>query len=155
MLRRGSTLIEVVVIVATLAIAVPPALVTLREMAGQRADSVSVARATALASAVLEQIIADSASDEPGLGFGAFADPAAYMTTGTTGLRDRLAWVADPFESVGLSYEVEFSGLVGPSGSATGNPSQDVFRRVTVTVTYPSVDGDRTMTLGAIVGDLS
>jgi len=155
MRERGSTLIEVIVIVATLAIAAPPALIALRETAGQRADSVSVARATSLAAAVLEQIIADSASDEGGLGFSAFADETGYVESATTGLRDRLAWVSAPYEDAGMSYEVSFSGLVGPSGSATGNPTQDVFRRVTVTVTYPSVGGERTMTLDAIVGDLS
>src|SRR5262245_62627691 len=56
------TLIEAVVIVVILAIAVPVTLVTLDEANQRRADSVNATRATALATCVMEHMLADVAS---------------------------------------------------------------------------------------------
>ncbi|MEM9065661.1 MAG: hypothetical protein AAGB51_09255 [Planctomycetota bacterium] len=151
--QRAYSLVEAVIVVAVLAIAIPPGLISLRETTTQRAESVGVTRATSLASAVMEQVIADVTSDDASLGFAALSDMSVYVDAAGVGLRDRVDGVASGAESVGLSYTVSASALVSIDGAATGNPAEDLFRIVTVSVVYPSPDGDRTLELQALLGD--
>ncbi len=152
---RGFTLVEVVVVVVLLAIAVPPTVLWMNDASATRADAVNATRATMLATVVLETIEADVASPAPSLGFAALANSNAYLNTGTTGLRARIATWSTPYEALGMSYTVTISGLVGPSGAATGNATVDVFRTILVRVTAPSAQASAmTMDFTTMVADL-
>lgn len=142
-------------VVVVLTIAVPPTLGVLMSSASSRADAINTSRATMLASAVLEGLMADSASDEPALGFDALADDAAYLTTPGTGFYDRMAGVTAPYASLGLTYSVEIGPLVSSDGTTTGDPSEDVYRTLTVRVVYPSAGGvDFDLPVSVMVGDV-
>lgn len=141
MRRRAFSLIEAVVVVIVLGLAVPPALSWLDSAVSARADAVNAARATVLATSVMESILADSASSAPGLGFAALADESAYVDDPASGLRTRLAALAQHYEAFGLAYAVSIGPLAAFDGVATGDPSRDVFRMITVTVTFPSAAG--------------
>jgi len=138
---RGFTLIEVVTMVLVLAIAVPPTLEIMMSSSASRANLINTSRATMLASNVLEGVLADVASDDDDLGFDALADASAYLSTPTTGLYSRMSSVTDLYDSLGLTYVVTISGLIGPEGSVSGIESENIFRTVTVRVSYPSADG--------------
>lgn len=153
--RRGVTIIEAVLIVVVLALAIPPMLGWLNQAADDRVDAVNTARATVLASSVLETVLADVAGAAPGLGFAALANASAYTDTPTTGLRARLAGVTQPYQALGMSFSLSVGPLVSSSGSAAGVADQDVFRLVQVTVTFPSArSGSRSLTVGAMVTQL-
>jgi prepilin-type N-terminal cleavage/methylation domain-containing protein len=136
--RRAFSLLECVVVVLLLAIAVPTTAMFLDQRAAQRADAVQALRASTLAQGVLEHVLADAASNSPGLGFAAFADTNAYLNTPTTGLYARIDSMLGFYQSVGLTCEVSISSPVSISGSATGVPANDIFRVVTVRVTATS-----------------
>lgn len=145
-MRRGFTLVEVVMVVVLLAIVVPPTLGWMSDTAATRADAVNITRATMLATIVLETVTADVSSPAPGFGFAALADGDTYLDAPTTGLHARVAAWTAPYEALGMSYVIKFSNLVGPSGAATGNAATDVFRVVMVQVSTPSASGS-TMTM--------
>ena len=88
--HRAFTLLEAIIVVLVLALSVPPTVAWLGDSAARRADSVNAVRASALATTVMETILADASSTSPSLGFGAFANSAAYLDTASTGLRARL-----------------------------------------------------------------
>jgi len=136
--RRAFSLIESMVVIVVLAISVPPTLMLMDDAASDRVDSVSTTRATVLAAAVLEQVIADVHSPATGLGFAAFDDPPTYLDTAGTGLRDRLTDVSSVYDSLGLSYSVDIGALVDQGGVVSGDSGLDVFRRITVTIDFPS-----------------
>lgn len=138
MTRRGASLIEAVLVVVLLALAVPPALRLMEDVAAGRADAVNAVRAATLASGVLETVLADVA-----LGGDVLSDMNGYLQTPTTGLQARLALLAGPYEAVGLSYAVAASGLVDATGLTSGDPDRDVYRIVTVTVEFPAARGGR------------
>ena len=140
--RRGFTLIEVVTMVLVLAIAVPPTLEILVSSSASRVNVINTARATMLANNVLEGILADVASGDKSLGFEALVDSDAYLNTPTTGFVARMNSATQAFTSLGLDYRVVISGLVGSDGLVSGEAWENVFRTVTVTVSYPSADGD-------------
>jgi hypothetical protein len=129
------------VIVVILAIALPVTLTTLDEANQRRVDSVNTTRATALATCVMEHVLADVASKNASLGFGALANSNAYLNTAGTGLVPRLSAFTAPYGAMGFSYSVTIGPLVSKSGAATGVPANDVFRRVTVSVTFAGADG--------------
>ncbi len=136
--QRGFTLIELVIAVLVLAIAVPPTLNLLDSAAAGRADAINTTRATALATTVLESVMADIASDNAALGFDALADSAAYLTTPSTGLYDRLDAAIEPYTAMGLSYSVEIGDPVSSDATVSADPTENVFRIVTVRVSFPS-----------------
>ncbi|HYE61438.1 MAG TPA: type II secretion system protein [Phycisphaerales bacterium] len=153
--RRGFTLIEAVVVVLALSISLPTTLIWLGEANQRRADSVNTTRATALGTLVMEQVLADVSSKSAGLGFSALANSATYLNTATTGLVARLSSITSLYTGMGINYGVTIGGLVDKSGAATGVTSQDLFRSVTVTVTFTGSDGSaRTLSLQSMVTSL-
>jgi len=150
--RRAFTLIEAVVVVLVVALAVPPTIMWLDEAVTRRADAANLNRAGMLASAVLENVIADCASDGAGLGFAALATPATYLSGGAGSLYTRLTSVAAPYQAAGLTYSVSIGGLVSSTGSADADVTQNVFRLVTVNVSYLSAaGGTRTLSVSCMV----
>ena len=146
--RRAFTLIEAVVIVIVVAVAVPPSLMWLDESVTRRVDAANLTRATMLGTAVMENVLADCGSDAAGLGFAALATPATY----TTSLSTRMGSTLSPYQAAGLSYSVTIGSLVSASGVASADVTQNVFRLVTVNVTYPSAaGGTRTFAVSAMV----
>lgn len=148
--RRGFTIAEAAIVTLVLAVSVPPAAFMLQEVGRDQSDAIQSARAVFLAEAVLEQVVADVASDDAGLGFGALASAASYES----GVRSRLSWVETPYVAAGLSWDLAVGGLVGPEGNATGDVDQDVFRMITVTVTVPLSTGDSDFSVVTMVGEL-
>lgn len=154
-IRRGFSLIESVVVIIVLAISVPPALQLLDSAAATRADAINATRATLLGTSVLEQILADVHSGDPALGFNALSDSAVYLNTATTGLRDRITALTDTYTALGLTYDVTIGPLAQADGTVSGDPGLDVYRRITVTVSYPSAtDGAISMPISAIVSEM-
>jgi type II secretory pathway pseudopilin PulG len=153
--RRAFTLIEAVVVILALGISLPTTLIWLAEANNRRADGVNQTRASALASLVMEHVLADVASRAAGRGFDALATPATYLNDATDGLTARLAAITSPYTTMGVTYSVSIGGLVSRSGAATGSPLQDLFRNVTVTVTFPGADGTpRTAVVQSLVTSL-
>jgi len=137
--RGGFTLIEAVIVVVVLALAVPAGMRMLAEAGEARRQGAQTARATTLATGVIEQVIADVNS--PTIGFDALADDATYLSTPSTGLYARLAGIASPYSTLGITYEVEIGELSDRTGTVTGDADEDVFRVVTVRATYDDPDG--------------
>jgi hypothetical protein len=139
--RSAFTLIEAVAVVLVLALIVPPTLGWMQGTAARRADAVAAMRATTLATAVVETVMADVASSAPGMGFAALATPATYIDTPVVGLRARLASVTGVYEAQGLTYTVEIGALVNSSLAVDADAALNLFRVVTVRVTAPSATG--------------
>jgi prepilin-type N-terminal cleavage/methylation domain-containing protein len=140
MMRRGFTLIEVVIAVIVLAIAVPPTLNLMDSASAGRVDAINTTRATLLSTLVIESILADMTSNDSGLGFAALSDSAAYLSTTTTGLYDRISTLTDSYTNVGLSYTVTIGVLVASDGNVSGTSSENIYRMVTVDVAFPSAN---------------
>ncbi len=140
-MRSAFSLLEVVAVVVALAFAVPAMLMWFDEATTSQIDAVNINRASTLGNAVMENVIADVASTASGQGFAALANRTAYLDTATTGLRARLSATASPYTSLGFSWDVTIGALTDYRGVATGNTRLDVFRLVTVTVTFPSARG--------------
>ena len=139
--RRAVTLVEAVLVVLVLALTVPAAMSMISEGNEARRQGADAARAITLASGVLEHIMADANSTDPGLGFAALSNSAAYLSTPTTGLYDRLDAIEAPYTAAGMTYDVVIGSLANASGTVTGDANQDVFRTVTVRVTFDDPDG--------------
>jgi type II secretory pathway pseudopilin PulG len=153
--RRGFTLVEAAVVIVALAISLPATLVWLNEANERRNDGVNATRATALGTLVMEQVLADVSSKSAGLGFAALASPATYLNTATTGLVARLSAITSLYTGMGMNYTVTISDLVSKSGVSTGDAAQDVFRTITVRVSYNGSDGAlRTLALQSMVTSL-
>jgi type II secretory pathway pseudopilin PulG len=151
-LRGGFTLIEAVVIVLVCAIALPATLTWLDEANQRRVDSVNATRATALGTCVMEHILADVSSKSPTLGFGALANSNAYLNAAGTGLQARLSSITSLYTGMGMTYSVNIGSLVDRTGAVTGNPTNDVYRIVTVAVSFTGADGSpRTVNLESMV----
>lgn len=152
---RGFTLIEAVVVIVALAVAVPPTLTWMDENVRQRADAVAVTRATALATAVMENVLADVASDSPGLGMAALATPTSWLDAPSSGLRARLSGLTADYTAAGYSYDVQVGALVDSSGAVNASPAENVFRIVTVVVNFPSAMGaGRELRIASMVTEL-
>jgi DMSO/TMAO reductase YedYZ molybdopterin-dependent catalytic subunit len=153
--RRGFSLVECVVIIVALAIAVPASVAFLDRASQQRELSLDIARATSLAQAVLEHVLADASSSTPGLGLPAFADGTAYVDTAVTGLRARLALLSAPYEAAGHTWTLSVGGLVDPTGVVHADPMQNNYRIVTVTVNFRDPSGaDRSVPVSTMVGGI-
>ncbi|GJM18835.1 MAG: hypothetical protein DHS20C14_10480 [Phycisphaeraceae bacterium] len=152
---RGVTLIEAILVVLVLAIAVPVGMRMITESNEVRRQSADTARAITLTAGVLEHITADSNASSGGLGFSAFDDSSAYLTTATTGLYDRLATMTAPYSTDGITYDVVIGPLADATGTVTGDTNEDVFREITVRVTFPDPDGGSlTMPTSIVLTDL-
>jgi len=153
--RRAFTLVESLAVVIVLSIAVPPAVSMMVDAARTQADSVKMTRATWFATSILENIIADVNSDDVNLGFSALDDSNAYLTTATTGLNNRLSAVIAHYNGFGLTHSVQIGALSESTGAVSGTPSENVFRTITVGVTWTNMNGvSRTLNIGAVVTDL-
>ncbi|MCW5777682.1 MAG: hypothetical protein KIS87_14695 [Phycisphaeraceae bacterium] len=154
-IRRGTSLIEVVVVVVVLGIAVPPSVVVVQEAMLVRTDAVQITRATALAQSLVEHVLADAYSDAPGLGYSALADTNAWLNTPSTGLRARAADTTSLYENLGFSYTIDVTPPHAASGAATGDPGLDLFRTVTVTVTWTrATGGTQSLPISVVVAEL-
>jgi hypothetical protein len=154
-IRRAFTLIETVVIVLVCAIALPATLHWLDEANQRRVDAINSTRATSLGTCVMEHILADVSSKSPSLGFGALANPNTYLNTAGTGLVARLSAITSLYSGMGMSYTVNIGALVDGTGTATGNPATDIYRIVTVDVSFTGADGTaRSVNLQSMVSAL-
>jgi len=152
--QRGFTLIEVIAVIVAMAVVVPVSVVALSDASRARASSLAVTRETFLASGVLEQLIADSASDAPGLGYDAFEDANAYLNTPDTGLRARVNPLTEHSAALGFSWTLLVGDPVSADLTTTGEAEQDIYRYVRVRVEWMDArNGDRTLELGALVTD--
>ena len=155
MMRRGFTLIEVIIAVIVLAIAVPPTLNLMDSASAGRVDAINTTRATMLGTLVIESIIADMSSNDPNLGFAALSDSVAYLSTTTTGLYDRISTLTDSYTNVGLSYTVTIGDLVSSDGTVSGTSSENIYRLVTVDVVFPSANSAPfTMPISIMVSEI-
>lgn len=153
--RRAFTLIEAVVIVVVLAIAIPTTLTFLNDANQRRVDSVNTTRATALATCVMEHVLADVSSKASGLGFSALSNSNAYLNTAGTGLVARLSTFTNLYSGMGMTYTVTIGPLADKTGVATGVVTEDVFRVVTVAVSFTGADGTaRTLNIKSMVTSL-
>lgn len=155
-IRRAFTLLEAIVVIIVLAIAVPPTVAFLDQSAAQRADAINTQRAVTLAQCVMETVLADINSASPGLGYTALADMNTYVESPTTGLRVRIGDATDLYTGMGMSYGVAASAPVASTGASTGNAATDLFRVVTVTVSFPSAQqaSPMSISMSALVTDL-
>lgn len=139
--RRAFTLIEAVIVVVAIAVVVPPTLLWMDDAAGQRADAANATRASALASAVMENILADVSSRAPGLGFDALNSSSTYLNTAKTGLTARMNAVSSTYKSMGITYSVTIGKLVDYRGAVNASPALNAFRNITVTVQFKTSRG--------------
>lgn len=155
MRRRAFTLVESLAVVVVLSVAIPPAVSMMTDATRAQVDSVKQTRATWFATAILEHIIADVNSDDVNLGFDALADSNAYLTTPTTGLNDRLNVITTLYAGLGFTHSVQIGDLSDATGTVTGDPDVDVFRTITVGVTWTNMKGaSRTLSIGCVMTDL-
>lgn len=155
MKRRGFSLLETLAVMVVLAIAVPPASMMLADAGRARRDAVMMARATWLATGVLEHVLADVNSPAAGLGFDALDDSATYLDDATTGLYARLDSMMSFYDALGLSATVTIGPLADASGAVTGDADQDLFRTITVNVSWTDSKGEaRTLALASQATEL-
>lgn len=133
---RAFSLIEVVIAIIVLAIAVPPTLNMMESAGAGRVDAINTTRATLLATSVLETVTADVNSEAAGLGFDALSDSATYLSDPGSGLYARLESSLEPYTAAGLTYSVEIGGLVAADGNPSGDADENIFREVTVRVSF-------------------
>lgn len=153
--RRAFTLVESLAVIVVLAIAVPPAVSMMTDSARAQADSVTLSRATWFATGILEYVMADASSDAPLLGFAAFDDEDAYLNTPDTGLYARMSAMIAQYNTMGLTQSVTIGPLSNAGGVVTGDADEDIFRNVTVSVTWTTLRGvERTLNIGAMVTEL-
>ncbi|MHC4975906.1 MAG: hypothetical protein ACYTF7_04790 [Planctomycetota bacterium] len=151
--RRAITLIECVASIALLAAAMPPTLTLLNDAADARIEAMLVERATWYATALIESVAADVGSASAGLGFEALDDDNAYLNDVSSGLLARTQDIETLYSSTDLSATVDISEKVSADGTSTGDSDLDVFRTVTVTVTWARRGGTGSMALSRLVGD--
>jgi hypothetical protein len=145
------TLLEAVVAVVVLSVAVPPTLMLLGEAAASRTDSIITTKAAMYAQTLLEQIIADVASPQEGLGFDAIAMEDAYLE----GLVTRLENTLIPYQASGLSHTIQIGLLAPPDGLPTGDPQLDVYRRVRIEIAYPSSSTMQTLVIEQLLTEIA
>lgn len=155
MRRGGFTLIEALAAIVILGLIAPVSMVALRDAGAARSESVQLTRASWLASAVMETVLADVASEEETLGFAALEDAEAYLNTPITGLAARFSGTTSFYEKLGFAWSLSVGGLVSASGGATGRADEDLYRVVTVTVRWVGAwRGTKEFAVSAMVADL-
>ncbi|MEM8835305.1 MAG: type II secretion system protein [Planctomycetota bacterium] len=154
-MTRGFTLIEALVAIVVLAIVMPVAMTMLGDASIDRARAEQITRASWMLSAASEQILADASSDAPGFGMGAFEDPAVYLDDPVSGLHARLDTVLTPYTSRGKTLSVTIGALVSAQGVETDDASLDLYRLVTVRVSWIDLRGDaQVMELPLLLADV-
>ena len=156
--RRGFSLVESIIVVVVVAMLVPPSVSMLQSAQTSRVDSANTLRASVLAGAVMEQVLADASSPSASLGMAAFTAPATYTDTATTGLKARLAAVTSAYQTLGLTWSLSIGGLVSRTGTAHADSTQNIYRAASVTVTWNSARtgvGPRSYALTTLVTDLT
>ncbi len=149
--HHAFTLIEAVICVVVLGLAVPPTLELLGSAAADRADAVNTERATSFAQSILESALADVASRHSGLGFESLTDAAAFET----GFRARNSALIAAYAEIGMSFQLDIGPLVDRTGASGIDQDDNIFRVITVTVSYPSASGDdHSMPVAIMVGAL-
>ncbi len=138
MKRRAFTLIECIMSLVILSVAVPATLAMMHDATIARTESVMATRASWLGNMICEQILADISSGDPALGMNALADPSGYLFASNSGLMDRIRTELLEYEQMGITAQVAIGPLLSLSGFTTGDPVQDLYRRITVTVSYRS-----------------
>lgn len=152
---RAFTLIEVVIAVIVLSIAVPPTLTLLGSTSAGRINAIHTTRATFLSTIVLEAVLADMTSTQESLGFEALIDSQTYLSAANTGLYDRLDDYTQFYQDVGLNYTVTVSELVSSDGQVSQEPSDNIFRVITVLVVFEASDGSQmTMPTSLLVSEM-
>lgn len=131
--RRGTTLIEAVIVVIILAVSVPPTVSWLLRAADRRSDAILVTRATTLASTVLDQIMSDSTASDIG--------SSATYVDGSGGLRSRLATLTQADTAGGLTYTVQFGAASNQNLVVSPTSTTNLYRTVTVTVAFTDSAG--------------
>ncbi len=133
--RRGVTLVEIMALVIVVAVAVPPIAALSSSSSRALVEERRSFHTAWLATAVLEQIIADASSGDESMSLEAMGDPA-YLDAGDGGLRARLATVTDAYEDQGMTYEVSFGLVRDAEGNAIDADDRAATRLVTVEVLY-------------------
>lgn len=149
--RRGLSLLESVAAVVVLSIAVPPTLSMLADASSQRGDSIAITRASLFAQAVMEQVVADASSTDASLGFDAFEDSAAYLTS----LDARVASVSAGYQPFHMTYDVAIGDLSDETGNITGDANQDIYRRIRVEIEFLSSTGMQTLVLEHLLTEVN
>lgn len=156
--RRGFSLVESVVVIIVVSLLIPPSVSMLQSAQASRIDATNTVRASVLAGAVMEQVLADASSPSSSLGMAALAAPTTYTDTATTGLKARLSAVTSAYQANGLTWSLGVGSLVAASGTADADASKNIYRRVTVTVTWNparSGAGARSYALTSLATDLT
>lgn len=138
--RSGYALVEAVLVVLVVAMTVPITMRALTESGHAARHAAMVDRAATLGGAVLESVIADANS--PAIGFMGI-DAPGYLDDPATGLRARLADVAEPYGAMGITYGIELGDLSDAQGNVTGDAQRDVYRVVTVRVSWTDARRNR------------
>lgn len=134
-LRRGFSLVEVVVVIVVLGLIVPPSVMTLQDASSNRADAVNITRAAVLAESIVESIVADAAGGAEETGFAAMADTTDYLDNPAHGLRTRLGDLLAAYP--GFDLELEVSELVDLAGEVNADTDENRYRRIIVSVRFP------------------
>jgi len=133
--RRGVTLVEIMALLIVVAVAVPPIAALSASSSRALVEERRSFHTAWLATAVLEQIIADASSGEEPMSLDAMGDQA-YLDDGATGLRARLASITDSYENDGMTYEVTFGLVRDAEGNAIDADDRAATRVVTVEILY-------------------
>ena len=149
----GYALVEAVLVVLVVSMTVPITMRALPASGHSARQAAMVDRAATLGGAVLEAVLADANS--PAIGFDALG-AVDYTDNAETGLFVRLADVAAPYQDVGLTYVVEVGSLTDAQGNTTGEATTDVYRVVTVRLTWADARGrSHELPMSSIVTDLA
>lgn len=153
----GFSLVEAIMAIVVMSLLITPTVAMLRDSTSARMDATQETRASVLATAVLEQVQADVASPNGSLGMAALASSSTYLNTASTGLIARMSGVTSAYSALGMSWSLSIGGLVGYDGVATGNSLRDVYRSITVTITWTSVrtGSARSYVVNQLVTDLT
>ena len=130
--HRGFTLIEGVIAIVVLSLAVPVSVAMLSDAASIRAASVQRERAGMLARLIIEEIVADAASEHDSLGVAQLDAPSAYQRE----LATRIASLTLPYEEAGMSWEIEVGQPVSATGIASADASRNNYYPVTAIVEF-------------------
>lgn len=151
---RGFTLVESMVTIIVLALLIPPSVSMLRDAATAKVESANTVRATLLASAVMEHVLADVSSNSASLGMPALSDASAYLDSPGIGLVDRLGALSTLYENLGMTWSVSIGALVDKTGGVSADVRMNMYRSVTVSVSWNSTrTGPKSYSVTALVTD--